>query len=246
MRCLVAKALSGTVVEALHDECDVFGCDGIESHFLGEELTDQPVHVFVCTALPRSVWVREKEISIQCTGNPFMLGELFAVIGGQCVNAGCKRSEHSDHGVRHSLRCFVGDMGDQGVPRGALVHGHQGMLMGGTNHQVSLPVTKTPTLAHYAGAQVDRHLVGYGAAAFAPTVAFLADLLTTQSSMQRTAGRLVGVNAPVDAFMADTRLAIDLEVATDLLGTPGLSKFGLDHGPRLGCNARAVLTGQHA
>lgn len=83
MRCLVAKALSGTVVEAFHGECDVFGCDGIESHLLGEELTDQPVHVFVCTTLPRSVWVREKEVCILRRGNPFMLGELFAGIGGQ-------------------------------------------------------------------------------------------------------------------------------------------------------------------
>lgn len=76
MRCLVVKALSWAVVEAVHAEGDVFGCDVVESHFLGEELTNQPVH------------------------------------------------------------------------------GHQGMLMGGTNHQVTLPVTKASTLAHNTGAQI--------------------------------------------------------------------------------------------
>lgn len=64
-----AQAFSGAVIEAVHDEGDVLGCDGIEAHFLWEELTDKTVHVFVCTALPRSVWVRKEEGSIQGWGS---------------------------------------------------------------------------------------------------------------------------------------------------------------------------------
>lgn len=51
----VTQAFSGSVIEAVHYEGDVLGCDGIEAHFLWEELTDKSVHVFVCTAFRRGV-----------------------------------------------------------------------------------------------------------------------------------------------------------------------------------------------
>jgi hypothetical protein len=33
------------MLEAVHDEGDLLGCDGIEAHFLWEVLTDKSVHV---------------------------------------------------------------------------------------------------------------------------------------------------------------------------------------------------------
>jgi hypothetical protein len=38
MRCFEAKAFSGTVVEVVHGDKDFLFCDGIEAHFLWEEL----------------------------------------------------------------------------------------------------------------------------------------------------------------------------------------------------------------
>lgn len=35
------------MIEAVHGEGDVLGCDGIEAHFLWKELTDKSVHVLV-------------------------------------------------------------------------------------------------------------------------------------------------------------------------------------------------------
>jgi hypothetical protein len=60
-----AQAFSGSMIEAMHDEGNVFGCDGIDAHFLWEELTDEPVHVFICTALPRCIGMCKEEVSIQ-------------------------------------------------------------------------------------------------------------------------------------------------------------------------------------
>ena len=60
-----AEAFSGAVIEAVHGEGDVLGCDGIEAHFLWKELTDKSVHVFVGTALPGGIRMGEEEVSIQ-------------------------------------------------------------------------------------------------------------------------------------------------------------------------------------
>lgn len=64
--------------------------------------------------------------------------------------------------------------------------------------------------------------------------------------MQRATGTLVGVDALVDAFVADGGVSIGLEVTGDLFRTPSLGKFDVDHGPYLGSNSRAVLTGSDA
>jgi hypothetical protein len=40
MRCFEAEAFSGSVVESVHNEGDVLFSDGIEAHFLREELAD--------------------------------------------------------------------------------------------------------------------------------------------------------------------------------------------------------------
>lgn len=175
-----------------------------------------------------------------------MLGEPFAVIGGQCVHAGRKRLQQEDHGVRHGLRRLEWNLGNQRVARRALVHRNERLLLSGADDQVSLPVTKSRTLGHDVGAQINRDLVGNGAASLASPVSFFAGLLTAQGPVQFATGRLVSVGAPVDALMADAGLSIDFEVATDLLRAPGFSKFDVHHGPCLGSNARAVLSGPHA
>jgi hypothetical protein len=64
--------------------------------------------------------------------------------------------------------------------------------------------------------------------------------------VQHATGRLVGVDAPVEALMADAGMSIDFEVATDLLWTLSLLKRGFDHGPCLVRNAMSILTGPHA
>jgi len=154
-----------------------------------------------------------------------MLGELFAVIGGQCVHAGRKRLQQEDHGVRHGLRSLEWNVGNRRVARRALVHRNERLLLSGADDQVSLPVTKSRTLGHDVGAQINRDLVGNGAASLASPVSFFAGLLTAQGPMQCATGRLVSADAPVDALMVDAGLSIDFEVATDLLWAPGFSKL---------------------
>jgi len=55
VRRLEAEAISGSVVQLVHGEFDVFRGDFPEGHFLREELSDQAIHVLVGAALPRGV-----------------------------------------------------------------------------------------------------------------------------------------------------------------------------------------------
>ena len=50
--CSEAEAFSWAMIEAVHGERDVFTDDGIEAQLLGGELANEPVHVFVGSALP--------------------------------------------------------------------------------------------------------------------------------------------------------------------------------------------------
>ena len=66
--------------------------------------------------------------------------------------------------------------------------------------------------------------------------------LAAQGAMQC----VVGVDALVDALVADGGFPIRLEVAGYLLRAPGLNKLGINHGPYLAGNTGAVLAGFHA
>ena len=99
MGCFEAEAFSGAVIEAVGDESDVLVGDVVESHLLGEELADEPVHVFISATLPGCVRMREVEIGSQFLGDTLVLRELLTVVRRQGVNVGRKRRQHGDHGV---------------------------------------------------------------------------------------------------------------------------------------------------
>ena len=40
------------MIEAVDGELDVFGSNDLEAHVLGEELTDQAIHILIGAALP--------------------------------------------------------------------------------------------------------------------------------------------------------------------------------------------------
>ncbi len=52
MRRSKAEAFSGAMVESMHGEYNLLSSDGIETELLGEELSDEAVHVLVGTAFP--------------------------------------------------------------------------------------------------------------------------------------------------------------------------------------------------
>ena len=61
MRCFVAEAFSGSVIETVGHEGDVLDGDAIEGHFLWKELANEAVHgprpprIFVGTTFPGGV-----------------------------------------------------------------------------------------------------------------------------------------------------------------------------------------------
>ena len=55
----------------------------MEVTILWEVLSQQTVHVFVCTALPSGIGMRKEELEFKGLGNVFVFSKLFAVIGSQ-------------------------------------------------------------------------------------------------------------------------------------------------------------------
>ena len=94
----VAEAFSGTVVEAIHREFDVFRCNGFESPLFREELSDEAVHFFVGTAFLGGIGMCKEEICAELLGDLFVLSEFPAVIGRHRVNRGCKRGQQGNYG----------------------------------------------------------------------------------------------------------------------------------------------------
>lgn len=234
------------MVETMHGKGDLMWSDGIEAQLFREELPDEAVHVLVGATLPRGVGMGEEEVSVESPSYAFMLGELLAVISRQGMNTGCKRRQHGDDRACDSSSRLGRDMRDQGVARLAFIDRHESLLMAGADNQIGFPVAEALATIDNGRALVNRHLIGDGAASFASAIALAPHLLATQGAVQGAAGAPVGVDALIDGFVADTRLAIGLEVTGDLLGAPQFAEFGFGKGPCLRANAAAVLTGPHA
>lgn len=71
------------MVETRHGNFSVFSGIGFETHLLRRKLSEEPVHVLVGDAFPRSIGMGEEDLCIELTSDPLMLYELFAVIRRQ-------------------------------------------------------------------------------------------------------------------------------------------------------------------
>ncbi len=83
------------MIEAVHGKGDVLCGDGIEAHFLWEELADEAVHILVGASLPRGVGMSEEETGIEFLGDSPVLGELLAIVGRQGMDAAHKGLEQA-------------------------------------------------------------------------------------------------------------------------------------------------------
>lgn len=84
------EAFSGTVIEALHGECELVRGNGIEAHLLRKELANQAVHILVRITFPRGIGMREEEVCVEFFGDTLMLRKRLALVGCQCMNGGRK------------------------------------------------------------------------------------------------------------------------------------------------------------
>lgn len=234
------------MVESMHGEGDLLRGDGIEAKLPGEELADEAVHVLVSSAFPGGVGVGEEEAGIKCSGDALVLGELFAVVGGQRMDASGKGLEQADHGIGDDIGSLGRNVGDQGVTGFSFIERDQGLLVAGTDDQIGFPIAEPLAAIDDGRALLDRDLVGDSAPPVAAAIAFATQLLTAQDAMQRPAGTLVGVDTLVDGFVADAGLSTGLEVAANLPGTPQFSQLRPGKHPSVGTNAAAALTGPHA
>jgi len=127
MRGFVAQAFSGSVVEALLGQRDFFVCDLFEFAVFGKELAQQAIEVFVGAALPGCVRMRKVVAQFQFGRDPFMLGKLLSIVGGQCVRHAGEGFQLRDDDLAHFCRLFAGDACDQRVAALAFVDGDQSL-----------------------------------------------------------------------------------------------------------------------
>jgi hypothetical protein len=81
--CFIAQAFSGPVVEAVLRQGYLIVGYFFELAVFGEELAHKAVEVFIGAAFPGGVRMGEVEVQLKRGGDPLVLGELFAIIGGQ-------------------------------------------------------------------------------------------------------------------------------------------------------------------
>jgi len=154
-------------------------------------------------------------------GDPFVPCECLAIVRRQSMNTGAEGGQQGDHGVRDDLGSLGRYMCKQRIAGLSFIERNESLSMTGTDNKIGFPVAEALATIDNGRTLVNRHLIGDGAAP-------------------------VGVDALIDGFVADTRLAIGLEVTGDLLGAPQFAELGFGKGPCLRANAAAVLTGPHA
>ena len=120
--------------------------------------------------------VSKEEVGTELLCDPFMLSERLPVVGCQRVNAGCKRRQQGDHGIRDRLCCLVRHMGNQRIARGAFIERDQCLLLTRADHQIAFPVAEAAPFSHDGWAQIDGHLIGDRTASFATAITFPARL----------------------------------------------------------------------
>ena len=82
MGCFVAEAFSGSVIELVGHEGEIWVGEVIEGHFLWKEPANEAVTVFVGTPLPRGVGVGEVEVGLQLFGDALVEGDECLMLTG--------------------------------------------------------------------------------------------------------------------------------------------------------------------
>ena len=88
MRCAIAQALAGPVVEPVHRIIHLILAHLEQVSLLGKELTQQAIVVLIEPPLPGAVRMRKVHPGLQTLGDEFMLGKLLAIVKGQRLALG--------------------------------------------------------------------------------------------------------------------------------------------------------------
>ena len=87
MRGAIAQAFARSVVKPIHRLIDLILAHLEQVGFLGKELAQQAIVVFIEPTLPGAVRMRKVHLGLQALGDEFMLGEFFAIVKGQRLAA---------------------------------------------------------------------------------------------------------------------------------------------------------------
>ena len=97
MRGAIVQAFARPMVEAIQRTIDLIMADLEQVGRLWKELAQQAIVVLIEPALPRAVWMRKVDLSLQASGDEFMFGKLFAIVKGQGLALGLVRAQQLDH-----------------------------------------------------------------------------------------------------------------------------------------------------
>ena len=112
--------------------------------------------------------------------------------------------------------------------------------MTGTNDGISLPITKSAFASHNLRTLFNAGSIGNLTPSKVPVITLTLLLLTAEMAMQSATTPFVRIDVQIDAFMADSGLFGEFQIAGDLLWTPLLAQEPLYLLPRLPGNAGTV------
>ena len=206
---LKGQAFARPMIEPIHNAAYLRIGQRVQGHAFGHIRANQPVGVFVESALPRMVGTGKIDGCVQRLTDGGMdfgelsrvVGKLQAVIGGTRLGMLFMGGQQRKGGRRHRLGVFGGHFAQQGIARAPFDHRDQRAGAPAAQHQVDFPIADAAFFFYNGRALVDANAAFNLASALGFAGAFFAFLLAvTQLIIQRPARLAIRLNMLVDTL----------------------------------------------
>src|SRR6056297_722942 len=207
---------------------------------LREVLPNQPIGVFVSSALPRSVRIGKECRCFQCFSDCHMVREFFAIVKRQCLNTLGHRTQAALNGALRFFGRLVDQLAHSQESRFAFNQSHGGTSMAFSDDRVAFPVTDSITRSHAGRPFLDSNPVRNPAVTLPAATVALAPLVpTAQMHPQVTTGGLVSEHELINPFRRNRNAVFESHSTANLLRAPVTSQQDSDFSPVLLGNPRA-------
>src|SRR4030043_1680247 len=128
------------MVQTFHDVVQFKVSDRCKITLFRNVLSDQAIHVFVCSSFPGGIRMSKKEIDLQFMCYPFMFSKLLAIISSDSMQAVRYWQEQVNHGMAHLVGSALFNFGQQSEARFTGYQGDNPLMMSFANDRVYFPI----------------------------------------------------------------------------------------------------------
>lgn len=229
------------MVQSVHDPNQLLISHSGKILLLGDILSDQSIHVFVCRSFPGSIGMSKKEINPQGTSHPLMISKLLDNICRKGVQMICNRLKQLNNRITHLVRCALINLGQQAKTRFAIGQGYNGLAVSFDDDGIHFPTANPGAFRNDCWALFNAHPIGYSAAPVITVISFTALLLVAQVTIQITSRLFIRQDVLVYPFMTDLERMMPPQPSSDLLRAPILTQFQLNPVPQFFRDALAAV-----